>query len=104
MEFVSIPVIVVLCYFIGELSKILLGKNESRYKFIPIIVGVSGGILGIIAYYVCPEIMIDVANPFIAIIVGIISGLASTGGNQVVKQLFFKKNKNLVVENEEPAD
>ena len=48
--------------------------------------------------------MVNVNNPFIAIIVGIISGLASTGGNQVVKQLFSKKNKNLVVENEEDAD
>lgn len=104
MEFVSIPVIVILCYFIGELSKILLGKNETRYKFIPVIVGISGGILGLIAYYACPEIMISVNNPFVAIIAGIVSGLASTGGNQVVKQLFSKKNKKIVVEKEKPAD
>ncbi|HRF70649.1 MAG TPA: phage holin family protein [Candidatus Pelethenecus sp.] len=104
MEYVSIPVIVVLCYFIGEFSKIILGKKEERYKFIPVIVGLTGGVLGCIAYFACPEIMVNVNNPFIAIIVGIISGLASTGGNQVVKQLFSKKNKNLVVENEEDAD
>ena len=104
MEFVSIPVIVVLCYFIGELSKIILGKNENRYKIIPIIVGVSGGILGLTAYFVCPEIMINISNPFLAIIVGIISGLASTGSNQVIKHLFSKKNKNLFVEKEDSAD
>lgn len=104
MEFISIPVIVILCYFIGEFSKIIFGRNEERYKFIPIIVGVSGGILGLIAYYICPEIMIDASNPFMATIVGIISGLASTGSNQIIKQLLFKKNKNMVVENENSAD
>ena len=47
MEYVSIPVIVVLCYFIGEFSKIILGKKEERYKFIPVIVGLTGGVLEI---------------------------------------------------------
>ena len=53
-------------------------------KVIPIIVGIVGGILGVIGMYVIPDFPAnDVLN---AIAVGIVSGLASTGVNQVYKQ------------------
>ena len=54
-------------------------------NYIPIIVGVAGGILGIIGMYVIPDFPAnDILN---AIAVGIVSGLSSTGVNQIYKQV-----------------
>ena len=51
---------------------------------IPVIVGIIGGILGVVGMYVIPDFPAqDVLN---AIAVGIVSGLASTGVNQIYKQ------------------
>ena len=74
--------IVIICYLVG-----LWAKQSSKVKddFIPVIVGVAGGILGVVGMYVIPDFPAnDVLN---AIAVGIVSGLASTGVNQVYKQL-----------------
>lgn len=77
--------IVVITYLIGIAAKATpVIKNE----LIPVIVGVVGGILGVVGMYVIPDFPAqDIMN---AIAVGITSGLASTGVNQVYKQLSTK--------------
>lgn len=82
-EFVSIPAIVVVCYLIGMCVKAFAPKAE---KFIPCIVGICGGILGIVVYFTIPG-FIGAENWITALATGIVSGLASTGANQVYKQL-----------------
>ena len=81
----TVLAIVVITYLIGVAAKAIPGiKNE----LIPVIVGVSGGILGVVGMHVIPDFPAqDILN---AIAVGITSGLASTGVNQVYKQLSTK--------------
>lgn len=77
----TVLAIVVITYLIG-----LGAKNISTIKdeIIPVIVGVCGGILGIAGMFVMPDFPAhDILN---AIAIGIVSGLASTGVNQVWKQ------------------
>lgn len=74
--------IVVCCYLIGMLLKITPLSN----KYIPAIVGAVGGLLGAITYFVAPE-LIATTDIISAVAIGIVSGLASTGINQVGKQL-----------------
>lgn len=77
----TVLAIVVITYLIG-----LGAKNISAIKdeVIPVIVGVCGGILGVIGMFVMPDFPAhDILN---AIAIGIVSGLASTGVNQVWKQ------------------
>lgn len=81
MQIGSVTAIVVIAYLIG-----LGAKNISTIKdeTIPVIVGVCGGILGIVGMFVMPDFPAhDILN---AIAIGIVSGLASTGINQVWKQ------------------
>lgn len=73
--------IVVICYLIGEAVKISPLDN----KWIPIIVGICGGLIGIAGLSLIPSYPAD--NIIDAIAVGIASGLASTGANQIYKQL-----------------
>ena len=74
--------IVVITYLIGAGAK---ATTKIKNEWIPVIVGLAGGILGVVGMYVIPEFPAqDVLN---AIAVGIASGLASTGANQVWKQL-----------------
>lgn len=81
MQAGTVLAIVVICYLIG-----LGAKNISAVKdeIIPVIVGVCGGILGVVGMYAMPDFPAhDILN---AIAIGIVSGLASTGVNQIYKQ------------------
>lgn len=83
-EFVALPAIVVICYLIGIGLKTF--DNEKIDKFIPIICGVSGAILGITMFLTIPD-YIAAENWAVAVATGIVSGFAATGVNQIYKQL-----------------
>lgn len=81
----TVVAIVVITYLIGLGAKAI---PQIKDNFIPIIVGIAGGILGVVGMYVIPDFpATDVLN---AIAVGIVLGLSSTGVNQIYKQV--KKN------------
>lgn len=80
----AIPVITVICFLIAEAVKATSLDN----KWLPIICGVCGGILGVVALKVMPEFpAVDILT---AIAIGIVSGLGATGAHQVYKQLSEK--------------
>ena len=75
----SVIGITIICYLIGMVAKATAIDN----KWIPVIVGVSGAILGVAGMYVISDFpATDVIN---ALAVGIVSGLASTGADQIKK-------------------
>ena len=84
MEFMGVAgvaAISVIAYLIGEAVKI--SPLENRY--IPLICGVSGAILGAAAMYTVPDFPAeDMLN---AVAIGIVSGLAATGAHQMAKQM-----------------
>lgn len=71
----------VICYLIGQIVKTTGLDN----KWIPCIVGVAGAALGAVGLYIMPDF--PAAEPLTAVAVGIVSGLAATGANQLGKQL-----------------
>ena len=77
----SVAGITVICYLLGQIVK----ATGLPGKWIPCIVGVFGGLLGIAGLYVMADF--PAAEPITAAAVGIVSGLASTGVHQAVKQL-----------------
>ena len=78
---VTVVAITVICYLVGTGVK-ATGKAD---KWIPVIVGTVGAILGVVGMKTMPDFPAsDILN---ALAVGIASGLASTGVNQIVKQL-----------------
>ena len=83
-EFAASPAIAVICYFVGFACKKF--KNEKLDSFIPVICGLLGAVLGVIAFITLPD-YIGAANWLCAVAIGIISGFAATGANQVIKQL-----------------
>ena len=77
----SVAAITVICYLVGEIVKVSGLDN----KFIPVIVGIIGGILGVFGMGIMADFP---ANDILtAVAVGIVSGLAATGIDQMVKQL-----------------
>ena len=78
----TIPAIIVIAYLVGMGCKAVESIPD---KYIPVIVGATGAILGVVGMYTMTEFPAkDILN---ALAVGIASGLASTGVNQIVKQL-----------------
>ncbi len=84
MEFgmASVAAITVICYLIAQVVKATSLDN----KWLPVICGLCGGALGGLALYV-PVADFPAGDPMTAVAVGIVSGLAATGANQVYKQL-----------------
>ena len=90
MDFTSVPIIVVCCYIIVEIYKVLFKNKQEAYKLIPIVMAIIGGLLGIIIYLTNPEMILNAENIWIALGIGIVSGASSTGANQIIKQIFKK--------------
>lgn len=79
----SVAAITVICFFIGMVIKVTPYLNN---RYIPIACGGVGAILGIVALYThLPDF--PATDPLTAAAVGIVSGMAATGANQVCKQL-----------------
>lgn len=81
MELIGIPAIVVISYMITETFKMFMNK-----KYLPVVAGISGGVLGVLSFVLQIDIMpaTDIVS---ALAIGIISGLAATGSNQIIKQI-----------------
>ena len=77
----SVAVITVICYLIGMAVKATAIEN----KWIPIVVGVSGGVLGVVGMLIMADF--PATDYLTAVAVGSVSGLASTGVNQIAKQM-----------------
>lgn len=80
-DMIQVVAITVICYLVGLLVK----TSPLNDKWIPCIVGVVGGALGVVGMYTIPNFPAqDLLN---AIAIGIVSGLAATGADQIYKQL-----------------
>lgn len=71
----SVAAITVICYLVGLIVK----SSGLDNKYIPAIVGLCGGVLGVQDF--------PATDPLTAVAVGIVSGLAATGVNQAIKQM-----------------
>ena len=81
----SVVAITVITYLIGMGCK---SVEKLDNKYIPVICGFVGAVLGVVAMRTMPDFPAkDILN---AIAIGIVSGLASTGANQIGKQLSSK--------------
>ena len=84
MGITGIAAITVICYLSAECIKATPLDN----KWLPVICGVLGGALGAAAMFIMPDY--PATDYITAVAVGIVSGLAATGVNQIGKQLTGK--------------
>lgn len=77
----TIPSIIIICY----LTALAVKTTALDNKYIPVICGVMGGILGVLAMFLVPDY--PASDYFTAVAIGIVSGLSATGVNQIFKQL-----------------
>ena len=94
MNLTGIPIIVIICYLSGEIYKMLFRRNEDVFKYIPIVLAIIGGLIGILIYLTNPELVANVNNIWIAFGIGVSSGVSATGTNQIIKQLFSNEKNN----------
>lgn len=80
----GVAAITVICYLIGQGVK----ASGLDNKWIPVIVGACGGVLGVVGMFLMADF--PAGDVLTAAAVGIVSGLAATGVNQAGKQLFCK--------------
>ncbi len=95
MESLSVPIIVIICYLIGEIYKVVYKDKSELYKLIPIILSLVGGVIGVLMYVTNKEMIFNASNVWVALEIGIVSGASSTGANQIIKQI-LKKEKEII--------
>ena len=78
----SVVAITVICYLAAQVIKATPLDN----KWLPVICGVLGGGLGVVGMFFMPDF--PATDILTAIAVGVVSGFAATGVNQIYKQLF----------------
>lgn len=77
MSIYAIPIVVAICCCVGYILKNVVTTKKIN-KFIPLIMGILGVILNIwVNFDFTPEILLG----------GLVSGLASTGMHQIIKNL-----------------
>ena len=81
----SVVAITVITYLIGMGCK---AWEKLDNKFIPVICGLVGAALGVVGLHTMADF--PAKDILSAVAVGIVSGLASTGANQIGKQLSGK--------------
>lgn len=79
----SVAAITVICYLAGMACKAAEFVDDRK---IPVIMGISGAALGVVAYITKMPEFADF-HILTAIAVGVVSGLSATGVNQLFKQL-----------------
>ena len=79
---VGVAAITVVCYLLAQAVKATALDN----KWLPVLCGLLGGFLGVVALYTGLQ-GFPATDPLTALAVGIVSGLAATGANQIGKQL-----------------
>ena len=77
----GVAAITVICLLIGQAVK----ASSVNSALIPIICGICGGVLGVLAMFLMPDF--PATDYITAAAVGIVSGFAATGVNQVFKQM-----------------
>ena len=89
MEFgiAGVAAITVICYLAAQGVK----ATPLDHKWLPVICGILGAILGIVGLYVIPDW--PAGDILTSIAVGIVSGFAATGINQVYKQIKTKQKE-----------
>ena len=80
MGMAGVAAISVIAWLVGETVKLLPLDN----RWIPVICGLCGGALGIAGMYVMPDF--PAHDLMSAAAVGIVSGLAATGADQIGRQ------------------
>lgn len=95
MELVTAPVILMIVLGFVSALKAGLKKYQGFLNFIPLIAGVFGAVLGIIAFYVVPNI-VPVDDVFNAILMGLFSGFSAIGSSEIVVNMkSFVESKKL---------
>ena len=82
-EMAGVAVITVIVYLIGMAVR----ATSLDSKWIPVICGLCGGLLGMAAFFWCPIPGFPATDALSAAAIGIVSGLAATGADQIGKQL-----------------
>ena len=77
----SVAAITAIAFLVGLAVK----RSPLDDKWIPVIVGSVGGVLGVVGMFTISDF--PAHDVLTAIAVGIVSGLAATGGHQIYKQL-----------------
>lgn len=81
LSIAGVAAITVICWLAAEIVK----AAGLPGKWLPVACGLLGAALGPAAMYLMPEF--PAGDMLSAVAVGIVSGLAATGGDQAVKQL-----------------
>lgn len=91
-EVSSIPLIMIICYVVIEIIKVIFKKNKVVKKLVPYISIILGGLIGLIIH-ISDRSYIESKSIYESILIGLISGGVNLGSNQIINKLFKKEKE-----------
>ena len=91
-EVSSIPLIMIICYVVIEIIKVIFKKNKVVQKLVPYISIILGGLIGLIIH-ISDNSYIESNSIYESILIGLISGGVNLGSNQIINKLFKKEKE-----------
>ena len=93
MKYNFVPIIVVICYGLGEIYKVIFIKNKKMYNLLPIVLTFIGVFLNLFLHMLDDVNIYNLTILWDIIQTGMISGASSTGANQIIKQIYKLKGE-----------
>ncbi len=99
MEFVTIPLIVIVCTIFMSIVKLFTKGNDREEEILTAIVPAFGAVITLVIYYIHSEYLIEITNPLVAITIGFVSGQSALETTSTINYIKSKKEiKDIVVE------
>ncbi len=99
MDFVTIPIIVILCTICMSIIKLFTKGSENETTILVTLVPCLGAIIAIVLYFVSSEYMMEFSDPVVAIVIGFVSGQAALETKSTFDYIKSKQEvKDLILE------
>lgn len=99
MEFVTIPIIVIICTIFMSILKLFTKGNEREEEMLSALVPAFGALITIVIHLIHSEYLIEIENPLIAITIGFVSGQSALETTSTIDYIKSKKElKDIIIE------
>ncbi len=100
MEFVAIPIIVIICSIFMNVLKLFLTNSQKQEEILATLVPTFGSIIAILLYFINDNKIEQFNDPLISIIIGFISGQSALETKSVITTIKNNKNLNKLIQEE----